>query len=349
MQKNNTKLMVIAGILMIAAVVAVAGCTGSNSSNNPTPTVGSATTTTTGSASPTATASMTTVATGGSTSLTPGFTTLNIGAVPSENAAEVTAEYTPLCNYIHNVTGWTVNLYVATDYTGVVTAMASKKIDVGFFGPLSYCMANEQAGAQAFAMGLGTNNSTVYYSYTVATPAVAKALGITTPLQGQAGMNQLKTLLDAHKGQYTYTFTDPASTSGYGIPRAAMAVAGFDPNTEFKQVGFVGSHDASLLGVIKGTADMGSVASDTYNKYVANGNVTGSNVYIIWKSDPIPESPAAYRGDLPQSVKNEIQNVILNAPPSIIEATGASNYMATNDSAYSQVYALENALNNIST
>jgi phosphonate transport system substrate-binding protein len=227
--------------------------------------------------------------------------------------------------------------------------MASNHIDVGFFGPLSYCMANESAGAECFAIGLGANNSTVYYSDIVATPAVAKALGLTnTTLEGQSGMDQLCQLLEAHKGQYTLAFVDPASTSGYGVARAAMSIAGFNPNSEMKDVGFVGSHPASLLSVLKGTSDLCTVESTMVQEYQANGNMTATNAYVVWTSDPIPNSPIAYRNNLPQSVKDEIANVILNCPPSIMEETG-STYAPVNDSTYAQIYALANALNNIST
>ncbi len=151
---------------------------------------------------------------------------------------ETMNSFTPLKDYIHNVTGYDIELYVATDYTGVITAMQSKKVDVAFFGPLSYAMANHRASAVAFAEGYNTYNRSFYYSYMLATPEVASALGITSSLQGTDGMKTLKTKLDSHKGQYTYSFVDPASTSGYGIPRAAMAMAGIDPAVEFKKTGF---------------------------------------------------------------------------------------------------------------
>lgn len=304
---------------LIVAIVTVSGCTSVTSTKPP--------------ATPTS---------GTSTQSAP--TQVVLSVVPSENATSTINMFTPLKNYIQNVTGYNVQLYVATDYTGVITAMKSKKVDVAFFGPLSYAMAADQAGAIAFAQGINTYNKSYYYSYILATPEVVSALGITTPLKGVDGMKTLKTLLDSHKAQYTYSFVDPASTSGYGIPRAAMAMAGIDPATEFKNTGFSGGHDASALAVKQKTADLASCQISTYDKLIASGQITNQTDVIVWISDPIPESPFAYRSDLPQDVKDKIQAAILGAPAEVLNPSGYNQFVAANDSVYSQIHALQKQL-----
>lgn len=315
MDRKNSYLLLIVGMILTIVFVTVAGCTGSNGS----------TATTTPTPAPAATP-------------TPKIV---LSVVPSENATSTINAFTPLKDYIHNVTGYDIQLYVATDYTGVITAMQSKHVDVAFFGPLSYAMATTRADAVAFAEGYNTYNRSFYYSYMLATPEVASALGITSSLQGADGMKTLKTLLDAHKGQYTYSFVDPASTSGYGIPRAAMAMAGIDPAVEFKKTGFAGGHDADALAVKQKTADMASCQISTYDKLIASGQITPQTDVIIWTSDPIPESPFAYRNDLAQDVKDNIKNAILSAPADVLKPAGYNKFVAADDSVYTQIKALQ--------
>lgn len=205
MNKKNTNYLLICGaIISIIAITTIAGCTQSSSQPS----------TTTGTPSSTPAASQ---------------TTLVMGIIPSENAQSEMSMFTPLKNHIQNETGYNIQLYVATDYTGVITAMKSKKVDFAFFGPFSYVLAANQSGAQAFAVGVDSTGAITYHSMLLATPAVANTLGISTPLFGLAGMKTLASDLSTHQGQYQFAFTDPASTSGYAVPRAYMAEAGMGP------------------------------------------------------------------------------------------------------------------------
>lgn len=307
-----------AGLIVIIAIVLVAGCTGASGSSanhdstpNPVPT---------------------------------SIHKISLSLVPTENAQESIKKFTPFKDYLQSATGYDIELYTATDYTSVITAMQSKKIDVAFFGPLSYAMASERSGAVAFAMGRNTYNRTFYYSYMLATPETSAELGITNPLQGIDGMKTLKSKLDSHKGEYTYSFVDPASTSGYGIPRAAMAMAGIDPAVIFRKTGFAGGHDANALAVKQKTADLASCQISTYDKLIASGQITPQTDVIIWTSDPIPEQPFAYRSDLPQEVKDRIRDAILNAPTDVLKPLGYNKFVVADDKVYTQIKAMQNQI-----
>ena len=68
--------------------------------------------------------------------------------------------------------------------------------------------------------------NTTYRSYLVATPEAAQKLGISNPPEGEAGIRALAEKLNNHKKQFTFTFTDTASTSGYAVPTFVVDAPG---------------------------------------------------------------------------------------------------------------------------
>ncbi len=65
----------------------------------------------------------------------------------------------------------------------------------------------------------------------------------------------IKTLADL-KGK-SFCFVDPASTSGYIIPRMILKQNGIDPDKDFSSVQNAGSHNNVAIAVYKGDCDAG--------------------------------------------------------------------------------------------
>ena len=112
-----------------------------------------------------------------------------------------------------------------------------------------------------------------YRSYLVATPETAQKLGISTPLEGEAGMKVIAEKLEKFPQEFTFTFTDTASTSGHAIPRYFMWKVGLDPDKVFKKVGFSGTHDAAELMVKNKAVDMCADNDMTNPAMVAEGKI----------------------------------------------------------------------------
>ena len=66
---------------------------------------------------------------------------INVGFVPSENMQEVTKNAQPLAEMLSKAVGKEVKTFIATDYTGIVEAFRSGKLDIAFLTPTSYVMA----------------------------------------------------------------------------------------------------------------------------------------------------------------------------------------------------------------
>ncbi|MHC1759385.1 MAG: phosphonate ABC transporter substrate-binding protein [Negativicutes bacterium] len=256
---------------------------------------------------------------------------LRIGAIPAEDAQKTRDAYGPLVKYLEKKTGMKVELFVATDYSGVIEAMRSKKLDVAMFGPFSYVLAADKADAEAFAIENRKGSGTTY-----------KSLVVTHP---DSGINNIQDL----KGR-TYAFVDPASTSGNLIPRSFFKKNNFDPEKDFKSIIYAGGHDAVALAVKNRKVDAGSMDDITYGNMKTKDMVGDQNIKIIFQSDPIPGSPWAYRKDLAPELKTKLRDAFLSMDKEDPAALGAyagkvERYDPVNDSLYNVIRDTAKILN----
>ena len=219
---------------------------------------------------------------------------LIMGIIPAEDNAEMLRQFKPVIDYLNKDLGTNIKTFTATDYSGIIEAMRSKKVDIGWFGPLSYVLAATVGDAEAIAAPLkkGQKEPT-YHSVMVTRP--------------ETGIKSIKDL----KGK-TFAFVDPASTSGHLFPLKAFKDAGIDPDKDLKKTTYAGGHDAVELAVKNGTVDAGADDDSTYDKMTKSGAISKDQNVVFWKSKPIPGSPIAVRGDLPKKLKQKIQDSFLS-------------------------------------
>lgn len=273
---------------------------------------------------------------------------LVMGLIPAEDPKAMMEQYTPMKKWMEQNTGKCIQIFTATDYTGVIEAMRAEKVDFAWFGPFSYVLASERAGAEAFAVGKDAKGSTTYHSYLVSTPEVAQELGISNPLEGPEGMRALAAKLDSRKKAYTFTFTDTASTSGYAVPRYYMQTVGMDPDKVFKKVGFIGTHDAAELVVKNKIIDMAADNDVTYPKMLEKGQITAQSNVIIWKSPALPGSPMAYRKNLPEDVKTALKKTIVNVPQNVVTGYGKiTGYQLVSDKDYALIKDVKKVIDSL--
>jgi phosphonate transport system substrate-binding protein len=231
--------------------------------------------------------------------------------------------FEPMRAYLEEKLGRRVKFFTASSYGGVIEAMKQDKVDVAFFGPFSYVLAEEEAGAEAFAVGVRSNGKSNYHSIFV------------VPRD-----SNIKSLADL-KGK-SVAFVDPASTSGALIPTYAIKKAtGMMPEEFFGELTYVGSHDRAEIAVKYGTVDAAADSDISYNNMLEKGFITKQTNLILWKSEPLPGSPLTYREDLDATLKAQLREIILNAHQEIdvtgfgelirYEATDPSDYQVIRD------------------
>ncbi len=259
--------------------------------------------------------------------------TLSIGMVPGEDAEVRIKRYEPIVDYLKSALGMDVKAFVGSDYTATVEAMRAKRVDAAYFGPFSYVLAAQVAEARCIVVpGSAEGVSNTYNSLIV----THTGSGITT-MEELRGRN--------------FAFVDPASTSGFLIPRALLLKAGLDADRDLKTV-FAGGHDASLLAINGKRVDAGAVASSQHRRMIEAGVVDANNLLTLATSDPIPSSPFAVRASLDPSLREALTLAFLDAhthmPPEIRrELIGGerNQYVVAEDSMYDPIREVARILN----
>ncbi len=229
---------------------------------------------------------------------------ITMGLIPAENVEEMAKKFEPMRAYLEKKLGEPVKVFSATDYAGVIEAMRKKRVDIAWFGPLSYVLAEQEAGAEPIAAGIRKGGD----SHTYKSVFVARCDSGITDLKGLQGKS--------------VSFVSPTSTSG-GLMPAYMIMQEFGKKPEefFGKFAYAGSHDAAQLALNNKTVDAVAYSDITYEKMQKDGKIDDKASCIIAESDILPGSPLTYRGDLDAGKKAKIKDAILNAHKDI-EVTG---------------------------
>jgi phosphonate transport system substrate-binding protein len=173
--------------------------------------------------------------------------TFIIGVYPGDNVEEALAAVEPLRAYLEETLGVRTVLITGTSYGTVIEAVRAGRADALEVGPRSYVLASDVAEAIAVAnyeVVVDKNEIPGYFSLMF----TKKGSGIMSiaDLQGS-----------------TFSFTDPASTSGYLVPATDVMIANefTEPtqlDTYFGELVFAGNHPASVLAVANGSVQAGA-------------------------------------------------------------------------------------------
>ena len=243
---------------------------------------------------------------------------LRMASFPTEDVKEQLEHMEPLRKYLEGKLGIPVEIIVTSDYSGVIEAMRSKHVEVAWLGPFSYVLASKVANAEAILGGIRKSTGKTTYNSIIIT-------------RYDTGIETIEDL----KGK-AFAFLDPASTSGYLMPMNMFKKRGIDPNKDFKNTVFAGSHTAVQLAVANGTVHAGADSIPSYKLMVEKGLIDPKKQKIIWTSEDIPPSPISVRGDLSPELKEKIKAALLDPEAAkIVHAEGKMmGYAEVKDSDY---------------
>ena len=238
-------------------------------------------------------------------------------------------DYIGLIKIIEKLTGYKIEPIKITDYNAAAEAMRAGRAQIAWYGGKTYIVAAEIAEAEAFAAGVrkGETNAN-YFTYFV----VPKD-------------SQLNTLIDT-KGKIL-AMNNIGSTSGDLIPQVELLKINISVKNDFKNVFYAGSHDACLLSVLNGHADVCAMSSRNFDARLADGTFKRSEVKIIHTSPPVPPPPLAYSKRLPQNVRDKIKSATLEAHKhGIIGGYGGEmeKYIEVKDSDYNLLREVDRLL-----
>jgi phosphonate transport system substrate-binding protein len=212
---------------------------------------------------------------------------LRVALLPDENASTVIKDNQGLKEYLEKQLDKKIELVVTTDYSSMIEAMRFGRLELAYFGPLSYLLARSKSEIEPFA-ALVSNGSATYTSVVIANT--------------ESGINTVADI----KGK-DVAFGDPASTSSHLVPRALLLDRGLDAERDYK-AHYVGAHDAVAKAVQNGNAQAGALSRPIYNSLVERKLISTEKVKVIAETKPIPQYPWTMRSNLDAALKEKIKN-----------------------------------------
>ncbi|MGX4644591.1 phosphate/phosphite/phosphonate ABC transporter substrate-binding protein [Holzapfeliella sp. JNUCC 80] len=232
-----------------------------------------------------------------------GLQSITMQFVPSEQADTMEARAKPLGELLSKQLGIPVKVNVSTDYSSMVEAMASRKIDVGFMPPLTYVKAHDRGAADALLQSLSNKIEQPNGVITDELVDSYRSMVVVKP-----GSN-IKTIEDL-KGKKIAT-QNVISTSGYMMPIANLRENGVDLEKDAQLVTVKG-HDQGVLSVLNGDTDAALVMEDARNLVKKdNPNIMSEVVPMYFVDKRIPNDTISVRSDMAQGDRDKITNAFL--------------------------------------
>lgn len=243
--------------------------------------------------------------------------TLKVALLPDENASTIIKNNQGLKDYLEAQLGKKIELIVTTDYSSMIEAMRHGRLDLAYFGPLSYVLARQKSEIEPFA-ALKVKGSTTYQSVVIANiSSGVKAIG---DIKGK-----------------NMAYGDKVSTSSHLIPKSVLAEQGLNAGRDYEEH-FVGSHDAVAMAVQNGHAQAGGLSRPIFESLVERKIVSLDKVKVLEYSKPFPQYPWTMRSNLKPELKEKIRGAFLNLKdPAVLKSFKAQGFDVITDAHYDVV------------
>jgi phosphonate transport system substrate-binding protein len=231
---------------------------------------------------------------------------LRISVQPTQDKAEQERIIAPLDAHLEKVLGQRVDFLIAKDYKETVDMLVDGRANAAYTGVVSYFEALER--------GVKVEPLVAPIDQYTARPWYRSCIIV-------AANSPIKTLADLNGKRVA--FVNRSSTSGYLMPLAALKQLKIDPDRDFAQVIFGGTHaqTEALLGNDRVDAIATNLA--TYSQWKKLGKLTAQDPRVLWESAPVPHGPVLVSQDLPPELVEKLKKAFLTTPSGIQDLMGA--------------------------
>jgi phosphonate transport system substrate-binding protein len=231
------------------------------------------------------------------------FPQFRYGVQSVETQSAAMSRYEKFGAYVKEKLGVELDLYLASEYAGVIQAIAASQIEVMDMGASGYAAAwlETNGGVEPLVVPQEEDGSIGYYSVMF--------------VRADSDFHSIEDLKGA-----SFAWADPNSSSGYLFPLVSLRGKDIEPEEHFGSVVFSGGHEQSIIGVLDGAYDAAVTWTNDVAKHtrgglhmmLERGVLEADDIRIIWVSDLIPNPVIAIRSDVPQAMKDDLQEMFLN-------------------------------------
>lgn len=255
-------------------------------------------------------------------------TPLRVGLIPNVSPEKQQARYEPLAKYLKKELDVPVKLVVASDYAGVVEALASDHIDIAYLGGLTYVQAERQVELTPMVTEIDRHTGTKEYESAIVVQKKSK----------------LRSLEDLADGKASFAFGDISSTSGSLYPRKMLVDSGVKCSSgqlsscpPLSEVSFTGGHDAVAQAVAAGSADAGGLELRILRRLEREGSIDSGALRVI-ASHRVMGYPWVARKALGTEATEKISQAFEQMKdPELLELMRASGYEKVSPADYDEV------------
>ncbi len=225
------------------------------------------------------------------------------GVQSVETQAASLTRYKGFGEYVKKKLGVELELFLASEYAGVIQAIGAKQLEIMDMGASGYAAAWLETKGGVEPLVVPTNNDGTIGYYSVAFVRADSPYKNLNDLKGKV-----------------WAWAEPNSSSGYLFPLVGFRKMGLEPEKHFGKVVYSGGHEQNIIGVLDKAYDGAVTWTNDIEKHtrgglhmmLARGVLKKEDIRIIWVSDLIPNPVIAVRSDLPKEMKAELKAMFLN-------------------------------------
>lgn len=220
---------------------------------------------------------------------------LVLGYFPSADVENMADSAEPLEVFLEEELDIPVSGEVMTGYTGLIEAMANQHVDIAFLPAFAFVQAEERADVEILLKAIRDGSETYVAQFNV---------------PNDSEIESVEDLVDTEG--LTWAFGDYTSTSGYLFPAHHLMSLGVENlEDQFLPVE-AGAHDAAIIQLLDGQADFATTFEDARVRLEDEFPTIYDDIRVIGTTDPIPNATLSVRSELPEELKERIEEVFLS-------------------------------------
>jgi phosphonate transport system substrate-binding protein len=214
-----------------------------------------------------------------------------VTAIPDESPTELARKAAPLMKYLEARLGMKVEFTPVTDEAAVVEALASRMVDLAWFGGFTFVQAQVRSGGKVIPIVQREEDEKFRSVFITSDPAIKQL----TDLKGK-----------------DVSFGSQSSTSGHLMPRSVLLQAGVDPDKDFKRVACSVAHDATIAAVAAGEVQAGGLNNSVCDKFVADKKVDTGKVIALYTAPTYYDDNWTVHADMPAAQREKLTLALLH-------------------------------------